>query len=158
MCVPKSCDERTAQSSQAMASAKIGAPVTSVRTARSLSVDRGGVERAGLENFTNTLVSSADHRLTVNDPPAVIRRWVTAPLSTPTPISTGSIDTWVIQLVVMPFHSSPARDPTSARALGIFHVTRLSSSSSTAIAEDPTSVAPHKSRGTCAVTQSDHER
>ena len=56
---------------------------------------------------------------------------VTAALSTPTPISTGSIDTWVIQLVVMPFHSSPARDPTRARALGIFHVTRLSSSSST---------------------------
>ena len=37
----------------------------------------------------------------------------------------------MIQLVVIPFHSSPARDPTRARALGIFHVTRLSSSSST---------------------------
>ena len=131
MCVPKSCDERTAQSIHAMASAKTGAPVTSARTGRPLSVIAAASNVAGLENFTNTRVSSADHRLTVNDPPAVIRRWVTAELSTPTPISTGSIDTWVIQLVVIPFHSSPARDPTSAKALGIFHVTRLSSSSST---------------------------
>ena len=65
----------------------------------------------------------------MNEPPPVISRWVTAVLSMPTPISTGAIDTWVIQLAVMPFHSSPAREPMMARALGIFHVTRLSSSS-----------------------------
>lgn len=33
----------------------------------------------------------------------------------------------------MAFHSSPARDPTRARALGIFHVTRLRISSSTTL-------------------------
>ena len=94
-----------------------------------MSVSAAGSNAAGFENLTNTLVSSADHRLTVNDPPSVISRWVTAVLSTPTPMSTGSIDTWVIQLAVIPFHSSPAREPISARAFGIFHVTRLSSSS-----------------------------
>ena len=38
-------------------------------------------------------------------------------------MSTGSIESWVIQLVVMALRSSPARDPTSARAFGIFQVT-----------------------------------
>ena len=73
---------------------------------------------AGLENLTNTLVSSADHRLTVNEPPALIRRWVTAVLSTPTPTSTGSIETWVTQLVVIAFHSSPARGPDEDESVG----------------------------------------
>ena len=56
-------------------------------------------------------------------------RWVTALLSTPIPISTGSIDTWVTQLVVIAFHSSPWRDPTSTRAFGMRQVTALSNSS-----------------------------
>ena len=84
---------------------------------------------AGFENLTNTRVSSGDQRLTVKLPPWEIRRWVTALLSTPMPTSTGSIDSWVIHEVVIPFHSSPLRDPTRARALGIFHVTLLTSSS-----------------------------
>jgi hypothetical protein len=134
VCVPKSCDERSAQSTQAIASAKIGAPVTPARTARPFKVDASASNTAGLENFTKTLVSSADHRLTLKPPPAVTSRWVTDVLSTPTPTSTGAIDTCVIQLVVMPFQSSPAREPTRASALGIFHVTRFTTlSSSTAI-------------------------
>jgi nucleotide-binding universal stress UspA family protein len=44
-------------------------------------------------------------------------------LSTPIPMSTGSIDSWVIHEVVIPFHSSPEAEPTRARAFGIFHVT-----------------------------------
>ena len=82
------------------------------------AVERAPSSTAGLENFTNTLVSSASHRFTVNDPPSVIRRWVTALLSTPTPISTGSIDSCVIQLVVIALRSSPDRDPTSASGVG----------------------------------------
>src|SRR5690606_16434296 len=63
-----------------------------------------------------------------------MRRWVTALLSTPMPTSTGAIESWVIQLVVIALRSSPARLPTRARAFGIFQVTRLSSSSSRAMA------------------------
>ena len=88
---------------------------------------------AGFENLTNTRVSSEDQRLTVNDPPSAISRWVTASLSTPTPIKTGSIDSCVIQLVVIAFQSSPAREPTKASAFGIFQVTLLISSSSRAM-------------------------
>ena len=66
----------------------------------------------------------------MNDPDAEISRCVTALLSTATPTRTGAIETCVIQLVVIPFHSSPAREPTRASALGIFQVTRLTSSSS----------------------------
>ena len=62
-------------------------------------------------------------------PEAVIKRWVTDLLSTPIPMRTGSIDTWVTQLVVIPFHSSPWRDPTRANALGMRQVTWLTNSS-----------------------------
>ena len=72
--------------------------------------------------------------MTENEPPFAMRRWVTATLSTPTPMSTGSWASWVIQLVVIAFRSSPAREPTRARALGIFQVTRLTSSSSIVMA------------------------
>ena len=99
------------------------------RTDRPLSVIASGSKAAGLENLTNTLVSSADQRFTVNDPPVEISRWVTAVLSTPTATRTGSIDTWVIQLAVMAFRSPPAAEPMRAKAFGIFHVTVLSSSS-----------------------------
>src|SRR5687767_2535188 len=80
---------------------------------------------AGFENLTKGLVSSADHRFTVNEPPSLINRCVTAALSTATAIRTGSIDTCVTQLVVIAFHSSRQRDPTRTSALGIFHVTAL---------------------------------
>ena len=114
-----------------MASSKIGAPVTPLRTARPLRESPSST--AGLENFTKGRVSSLSQRFTVNEPPSVMRRWVTALLSTPIPISTGSIDSWVIQLVVMPLRSPFAAEPTSASAFGIFQVTRLASSSSRAI-------------------------
>ena len=65
----------------------------------------------------------------MNEPPSGIRRWVTASTSTPTPMSTGSCASWVIQLAVIALRSSPAFDPTSASALGIFQVTVLMSSS-----------------------------
>ncbi len=47
------------------------------------------------------------------------------------------MDSWVIQLVVMPFHSSPAADPTSARAFGIFQVTLFKSSGSSSVKAAP---------------------
>ena len=65
----------------------------------------------------------------MKEPPSAIRRWVTASTSTPTPMSTGSWASWVIQLAVIAFRSSPAFDPTRAGALGIFQVTVLISSS-----------------------------
>ena len=70
----------------------------------------------------------------MNDPPSVMRRCVTATLSTPTPMSTGSWASCVIQLVVIALRSSPARDPTRASAFGIFQVTVFSSSSLKAMA------------------------
>ncbi len=92
---------------------------------------------AGLENLTNTLVSSGDQRLTLKAPPSVISLWVTALLSTPTPTKTGSMETWVIQEAVIPFHSSPDADPTRARAFGIRQVTLLSSSASISNPQNP---------------------
>src|SRR5690606_39555210 len=86
---------------------------------------------AGLENFTNTRVSSVGHRLTEKAPDSLINSCVRALLSTPTPTSTGSIDNWVIHEAVMPFQRSPDREPMRARAFGIFHVTRLTVSGST---------------------------
>lgn len=65
--------------------------------------------------------------MTVKLPPSEISRWVTALLSTPIPIRTGSMDSWVIQEVVIPFQVSPEAEPTRAKALGIFHVTLFSS-------------------------------
>ena len=65
----------------------------------------------------------------MNDPPSLISRCVTAVFSTETPISTGSIDSWLIQLAVMPLRSSPAREPINASAFGIFQVSLLTSSS-----------------------------
>jgi len=56
---------------------------------------------------TTEAVSVESHRLTVNDPPSEINRCVTASLSMPTPISTGSIDNCVIQLAVIALRSSP---------------------------------------------------
>ena len=88
-----------------------------------------------MENFTNTLVSSAFQRLTVNEPPAEMSRCVTAVLSTPTPMRTGSIESCVIQLAVMALRSSPERDPIRAKALGIFQVSRFTSWSSNAMAK-----------------------
>ena len=85
---------------------------------RPFSVNASASKTAGLENLTKTLVSSADHRFTVNDPPAVTSRCVTAVLSMPTPISTGSIDSCVIQLAVMPFHSSPDARPDDRQRVG----------------------------------------
>jgi hypothetical protein len=58
-------------------------------------------------------------------------RCVTALLSTPTPMSTGSIDTWVIHEAVIPFHSSPCAEPIKARAFGIRQVTLFNVSGST---------------------------
>ncbi len=84
---------------------------------------------AGLENFTNGRVCSLSHRFTLNTPLAEMRRCVTAELSTPMPTSTGSIESWVTQLVVMALRSPSWADPTRARALGIFQVMRLISSS-----------------------------
>ena len=69
----------------------------------------------------------------MNDPPSAINRHVIASLSTATPISTGSIESCVIQLAVIALRSSPAREPISASAFGIFHVTLFSSSSSRAM-------------------------
>ena len=122
---------RTSQSIHAMASSKTGAPVVAVVTERPFRVSPSST--AGFENLTNTLVSSLSHRLTVNAPLAEINRWVTAELSTPMPTSTGSIESCVIQLVVIPLRSPSCAEPTSARALGIFQVIRLSSSSSSAM-------------------------
>ena len=65
----------------------------------------------------------------MNEPPSEMSRWVTASFSTPTPISTGSIESCVIQLAVIALRSSPEREPISASAFGIFHVTLLMSSS-----------------------------
>ena len=45
-------------------------------------------------------------------------------------MSTGAIESWVIQLAVIALRWSPAREPMSASALGIFQVTLFSSSSS----------------------------
>lgn len=131
VCVPKSTDWRTSHSIQARASSKIGAPVVPGRTVRPFKAPPS--RSAGLENFTKTRVSSDGQRLTVNDPPALINRCVTDLLSMQTPISTGSIESWVTHEAVIPFHSSPDAEPTRTRALGIFHVTLLISSESTIV-------------------------
>ena len=47
---------------------------------------------AGFENFTNVRVSSGDQRFTLKEPPSVINLWVTAVMSTPMPMSTGSME------------------------------------------------------------------
>jgi hypothetical protein len=44
------------------------------------------------------------------------------------------MDSWVIQEAVIPFHSSPDAEPIKASALGIFQVTLLMISGSTALA------------------------
>src|SRR5262245_45667346 len=131
VCVPRSTVCRTSQSTHASASSNTGAPVVASHTGRPLRAEPSSW--AGFENFTNTFVSSALHRLTVKEPPSLMRRQVTASLSTPIPMRTGAIDSWVIQLAVMPLRVSPEREPMRASALGIFHVTLLSSSSSSAI-------------------------
>src|SRR5260221_2055545 len=131
VCVPSSRRWRTTQSIHATASSNTGAPLDAARTARPLSEVPSST--AGFENFTNTRVSVASQRFTVNEPPSEISRCVTASLSMPTPISTGSIDSWVTQLAVIALRSSPARDPINVRAFGIFHVTLFSSSSSMAM-------------------------
>src|SRR5690606_11702122 len=106
--VPRSSDSRTSHSNQASASSKIGTPVFPSRMGRPLRVMPSLV--AGLENFTNTRVSSVGHRLTEKAPDSLINWCVRALLSTPTPTSTGPIDNWVIHEAVMPFQRSPDRE------------------------------------------------
>ena len=108
----------------------MGTPVTPSRTGRSLRVIPS--RTAGFENFTNGLVSSRSHRLMLKEPPSRISRFVTALRSTDTATSTGSIATWVTQLAVIPFHSSPERDPTRHSTLGMRQSTLLTVSASTA--------------------------
>ena len=71
-----------------------------------------------------------------------MRRWVTALLSIPTPMSTGSMESWVTHDAVIPFHSSAEADPIRVRALGIFQVTLLSSSGSITLAATQAGTKP----------------
>ena len=56
--------------------------------------------------------------------PSVTSWWVTAVFSMPTPMSFGSNETCVTQLMVMRFRCSPARDPSRYSPEGRDHSTR----------------------------------
>ena len=80
--------------------------------------------------------------MTLNAPLSLTSRLVTAPASMLTATRTGSIATWVTQLWVMPFHSSPWREPMRHSTFGMRHSTLLSVSAVTDVVT-VTSVAHH---------------